>query len=82
MKLQCKMCCTAIRICYFRTKLQVKQNSPSLLLIGNSSTFMRTKRQMINEYVHVVFITQLEPKKINETLVDSSWIEADSNKVG
>ncbi|XP_073302961.1 uncharacterized protein [Primulina huaijiensis] len=52
-----------------------KSHNPSLV-IGNPATPLRTRRQMINEYMHAAFISQDEPKKIEETLLDPSWIEA------
>ncbi|XP_073152562.1 uncharacterized mitochondrial protein AtMg00820-like [Henckelia pumila] len=31
---------------------------------------------MINEFMHAAFISHIEPKKVEEALLDSNWIEA------
>ncbi|XP_073133454.1 uncharacterized protein [Henckelia pumila] len=52
------------------------KNHPPELVIGNHIAPLRTRNQMLNELLHAVFISQLEPKHIDEALQDSSWIEA------
>lgn len=52
------------------------KNHPPSLVIGNPSASLRTRRQMINESLIAAFISQLEPKKIEEALLDPNWIES------
>ncbi|XP_073153354.1 uncharacterized protein [Henckelia pumila] len=49
---------------------------PPSLVIGNPSAPLRTRGQMINEFMHAAFISHIEPKNIEEALLDSYWIEA------
>ncbi|XP_073294588.1 uncharacterized protein [Primulina huaijiensis] len=53
-----------------------RKSHPPSLIIGNPTVPMRTRRQMINEYMHAAFISQDEPMKIEEAFLDPSWIEA------
>ncbi|XP_073120043.1 uncharacterized protein [Henckelia pumila] len=52
------------------------KNHPPKLVIGNPSAPLRTRGQMINEFIHAAFISHIEPKKVEEALLDSNWIEA------
>ncbi|XP_073129102.1 uncharacterized protein [Henckelia pumila] len=52
------------------------KNHPQKLVIGNPSAPLRTRCQMINEFIHAAFISHIEPKKVEEALLDSNWIEA------
>ncbi|XP_073121777.1 uncharacterized protein [Henckelia pumila] len=49
---------------------------PPSLVIGNPSAPLRIRGQMINELMHAAFISHIEPKKVEEALLDSNWIEA------
>ncbi|XP_073153180.1 uncharacterized protein [Henckelia pumila] len=52
-----------------------KTHLPSLV-IGNPSAPLRTRGQMINELMHAAFISNIDTKKVEESLLDSNWIEA------
>lgn len=55
--------------CYLWSK-----NHPPELIIGNPSARLATTKQMINEFMHDAFISELEPKKIDGTLAYSNQI--------
>ncbi|XP_073063933.1 uncharacterized protein [Primulina eburnea] len=46
------------------------------LVIGNPTAPLRTINQMINEFMHVALVSQIEAKKIDDALLDTNWIEA------
>ncbi|XP_075521594.1 uncharacterized protein LOC142554801 [Primulina tabacum] len=56
--------------------LQWKKDHPLELVIGNPTAPLRTRNQLINEVMHAAFVPQIEPKKIDDALLDSNWIEA------
>ncbi|XP_073137104.1 uncharacterized protein [Henckelia pumila] len=56
--------------------LRWSKNHPRDLVIGNPTALIRTRNQLIDELLHATFISQLEPKHIDEALQDASWIEA------
>lgn len=56
-----------LRPCY-----QWNKNHPPELIIGKFLARLRTRNQMINELLQSTCISQLEPKKINEALIDSN----------
>ncbi|XP_075483671.1 uncharacterized protein LOC142523824 [Primulina tabacum] len=56
--------------------LQWKKDHPLELVIGNPTTPLRNRNQMINEFMHAAFVSQIEPKKIDYALLDTNWIEA------
>ncbi|XP_075492388.1 uncharacterized protein LOC142530438 [Primulina tabacum] len=56
--------------------LQWKKDHPLELVISNPTAPLRTRNQMINEVMHAAFVSQIEPKKIDDLLLDSNWIEA------
>ncbi|XP_073153828.1 uncharacterized protein [Henckelia pumila] len=49
---------------------------PPNSIIGNPSAPLRTRGQMISELMHAAFISQMEPKKVEEALLDNNWIKA------
>ncbi|XP_073304120.1 uncharacterized protein [Primulina huaijiensis] len=56
--------------------LRWKKDHPLELVIGNPTAPLRTRHQMINEFMHAAFVSQIEPKKIDDALLDTNWIEA------
>ncbi|XP_073137971.1 uncharacterized protein [Henckelia pumila] len=58
------------------TRLKCSKKHPFNSVIGNPLAPLRTRRQMIKELLYVAFISQEEPKKIEEALADSCWIDA------
>ncbi|XP_073119945.1 uncharacterized protein [Henckelia pumila] len=58
------------------TKLKWSKKHPLSSVIGNPIAPLRTRGQMIKELFHAAFISQEEPKKIEEALADSCWIDA------
>ncbi|XP_073133517.1 uncharacterized protein [Henckelia pumila] len=51
-------------------------NHPQDLVIGNPSNPVKIRGQVLNLFMHSSFISQVEPKKIDESLTDPSWIES------
>ncbi|XP_073153243.1 uncharacterized protein [Henckelia pumila] len=49
---------------------------PLSAVIGNPIKPLRTQGKMIKEFLHATFISQEEPKKIEDALADSCWIES------
>ncbi|XP_073121349.1 uncharacterized protein [Henckelia pumila] len=60
----------------FNTRLKWSKKHPLTSVIGNPTASLRTRGQMIKELLHAAFISQVEPKKIEEALADSCWIDA------
>ncbi|XP_073137180.1 uncharacterized protein [Henckelia pumila] len=58
------------------TRLKWSKKHPFSSVIGNPTTPLRTRGQMIKELLHAAFISQEKPKKIEDALADSFWIEA------
>ncbi|XP_073121899.1 uncharacterized protein [Henckelia pumila] len=58
------------------TRLKWSKKHPLSSVIGNPTAPLRTRVQMIKELLHAAFISQEEPKKIEDALADSCWIEA------
>ncbi|XP_075478913.1 uncharacterized protein LOC142519768 [Primulina tabacum] len=56
--------------------LQWIKDHPLELVIGNLTAPLRTRNQMINKFMHAAFVSQIEPKKIDDALLDTNWIEA------
>ncbi|XP_075475051.1 uncharacterized protein LOC142505820 [Primulina tabacum] len=52
------------------------KNHPLEQVIGNPTAPLRSRKQMIDEFMHASFISQLEPKKIDDALHDTNWIDA------
>lgn len=48
---------------------------PPSLVIGNSSSPLKIRRQMLGEYMNIAFISHLELNKIDEFLTESNWTE-------
>ncbi|XP_073033862.1 uncharacterized mitochondrial protein AtMg00820-like [Primulina eburnea] len=53
-----------------------KKYHPLELVIGNPTAPLRTRKQMIDEFMHAAFVSQLEPKKIDDSLNDINQIDA------
>ena len=51
-------------------------NHPQDQTIGNPSSGVRTSSSLRNIYNNLVFISQIEPKNINDTIVDENWMIA------
>ena len=51
-------------------------NHPQYQSIGNPSSGVRTRSSLKNIYNNLVFISQIEPKNINDTIVDENWMIA------
>lgn len=60
----------------FQPNYRWSKAHPPSQVIGNPSALLRTRRQIINEYMHASFISQMQPKKIEKYLSDPSCIEA------
>ena len=51
-------------------------NHPQDHIIGNPSSEVRTRSSLRNICNNLAFISQIEPKNINDTIVDESWMIA------
>ena len=51
-------------------------NNPQDQIIGNPSIGVRTRSSFINICDNLVFISQIEPKKLNDAIVDENWVIA------
>ncbi|XP_075483738.1 uncharacterized protein LOC142523890 [Primulina tabacum] len=60
----------------YRPCLRWNKDHPLELVIGNPTAPLRTRNQMINEFMQDAFVSQIEPKKIDDALLDTNWIEA------
>ena len=49
-------------------------NHPQDQIIRNPSSGVRTRYSLRNIYNNLTFISQIEPKNINDTLDDENWI--------
>ncbi|XP_073122005.1 uncharacterized protein [Henckelia pumila] len=58
------------------TRLKWSKKHPLNSVIGNPLAPLWTRGQIIKELLHAAFISQEEPKKIEEALADSCWIDA------
>ncbi|XP_075486323.1 uncharacterized protein LOC142525925 [Primulina tabacum] len=56
--------------------LKWKKDHPLELVIGNPIAPLRTRNQMMNEFMHAAFVSRIEHKKIDDALQDTNWIEA------
>ena len=52
------------------------RNHPTELVIGSPSAPIRTRNQINDDFANTAFISQLEPKKIADALLDPDWIIA------
>lgn len=48
------------------------KNHPPSLVIGNPFSPLKIRGQMLNEYMNATLISPLEPKSIDEALIDAS----------
>ena len=48
-------------------------NQPQDQIIGNPSSGVWTKSSLRNICINLAFISQIEPKNINDALVDENW---------
>ena len=48
-------------------------NHPQYQIIGNPSSGVRTRSSLRNICNNLAFISQIEPKNINDALVDENW---------
>ena len=51
-------------------------NHPQDQIIGNPSSGVRTRSSLRNICNNLAFISQIEPKNINDALVDENWMIA------
>ncbi|XP_047338253.1 uncharacterized protein LOC124941914 [Impatiens glandulifera] len=56
------------------------RNHPPELIIGNPNASLRIRYQLLDEMANSAFISRIEPKKINEALLDPDWINAKYTK--
>ena len=56
--------------------LRWNKNHPPELVIGNPSSSVRTRKQILEKFSNSTFISQIEPKKADEALLDPDWINA------
>ena len=49
-------------------------NHPQYQIIGNPSSGVRTRSSLRNICNNLAFISQIEPKNINDSLVDENWM--------
>ena len=52
------------------------RDHPPELVIGDIEAPVRTRSATFNEAMFASFLSQMEPKKVDEALSDSSWVEA------
>ena len=51
-------------------------NHPQYQIIGNPSSRVRTRSSLRNSCNNLAFISQIEPRNINDALVDENWMIA------
>ena len=49
-------------------------NHPQDQIIGNPSIGVRTRSSLRNIYNNLAFISQIEPKKLNDAIIDENWV--------
>ena len=49
-------------------------NHPQYQIIGNPSIGVRTRSSFINICNNLVFISQIEPMKLDDAIVDENWV--------
>ena len=49
-------------------------NHPQDQIISNPSIGVRTKSSLRNIYNNLAFISQIEPKKLNDAIIDENWV--------
>ena len=57
-----------------RPDLRWNKNHPPELVIGNPSSSVRTRKQILEQFSNSAFISQIEPKKTDEALLDPDLI--------
>ena len=53
---------------YFQESENFFKNHPQDQIIGNPSIVVRTRSSLINIYNNIAFISQIEPKKLNDVI--------------
>ena len=52
----------------------VKLKHPRENMLGNINEGLRLQNRVVNQVSHSYYLSQLEPKKVNEALEDESWV--------
>ena len=63
-------------------KGQVIKDHPLNKVIGDVGAPLKTRKQVQDEVNFLCYVSSLEPKNINEALIDDSWINAMHEELG
>ena len=55
---------------------RVKLNHPATNILGSLNDNMRLRSKVLNVITHLCYLSQFEPKKVDETLQDANWINS------
>ena len=55
---------------------RLKLNYPSINILGILNNNMRLRSKALNVIAHSCYLSQVEPKKVNEALQDADWINS------
>ena len=55
---------------------RVKLNHPSTNILGSLNDNMRLRSKALNVIIHLCYLSQVEPKKVDEDLQDADWINS------
>ena len=58
------------------TSARVKLNHDSKNILGSLNDNMRLRSKALNVITHSYYLSQVEPKKVNEALQDADWINS------
>ena len=54
----------------------MRLNHPSLNILGSLNDNMRLKSKALSVITHSCYLSQFEPKKVDETLQDADWVNS------
>ena len=60
---------------------RVKLNHPSINILGSLNDNMRLRSKALNVITHSCYLSQVEPKKVDEALQDADWIDSMHEKL-
>ena len=55
---------------------RVKMNHPATNILGSLNDNMRLRSKALNVITHSCYLSQFEPKKVDEALQDADWVNS------